>query len=1498
MLVASRMEFLMIAIMLSLVGERNYGGHHREVSSYGQPYNEYLGRYTDTTIYWLTWSGENGKRVELISSPNTVTNDTMEYYDEVIHQEINNWYDFSMADLVRRENPFWYENKTWNEGNLGVGTRNKNFLVSDVYPNKEVKVFNKLQSYATNIFTDAHLLSISLNNEAVQDSGFIDKYQKKVLKGSYNSSVLKEGNNTLKIHSYTTSANPNLCILDWYELEYPRYIKAVNDSLLFDFPFINSKKFTSIKIQNLVGNNFSIWKYGKSYAKYLAKKLNDEIVIQDTIEAENRFVVLNENNLTKPKFYYVKKFRNLRNTQNKADYIAITHKKFLEQVNQYADFISQSYDVNTEVVDIDDIYDEFSYGQFNPEAIKDFLKSTHNNWQQPLPKYVALIGGANYDYYHNKTIYQKAPLVINYVPSFGAPVSDNWFVTWDTTNAYVPQMDVGRIPVTSTSELNWYFEKMQNYFSQQLDSWNKRFIFFSGGTGDNQSQLDQLRNVNEYVINNYVVPPPISGRYTHFYKTINPNTNFGPYSTDQIQSVIQKSGLFISYLGHSGTQQWDNSITEPSQLKNNLNKNPMISDFGCSTARFAEPDIKSFSQLFVLGSEGQAIAYIGNTSLGFISTATTSPKLFYKKILADSIYIISEALKLAKLDMLQQYGSSGVYQLFALTNTLIGDPIVKLRLPNKPDLSISPNDISYNASQLTDKSDSIDFKIYYHNYGFTNSDSIKILVKNEFNGGVNFSKVFNRILPLLDDSLLISIPTNNLPGERTLTLTLDTESSIDEINKDNNSVSIKYNVASSTLRTYYDYSIDQESDGKIKIINPTLNPLSEKIILQLSKTKDFTNPQEITKDFDTLVTSVDVNSLLNSGRYYFRGKILGASDFNSEQSFFLGKKNRYLLTDSASFATTDYTNLKYINNALQIDSSKIELSVLSAGFNAGNSALISINGENYIPENTKRGHHVCVFEDSTYKFITYKLFDVQNGSAVVADYISFLDTIPSTDIVAIAISDNGPVSSIDLKNELKSFGSIYIDSVKFRSSWAFIGKKGAIPGAMPEAFAPQFGERVKVDTIISKTMNSGFLATTKIGPAAVWQNLEIQANIPGDSKINFKPLGIQEDGNIDTLNNLTISNNMIDLSPINSKKYPYLKFISEFQASVNQQSPQLISLGVEYKKSAELALNYQTVSASKDSIKAGDDIQLKFSAYNIGEVPADSFKITVDVIKSDQSAERIYNNSIAQLNPGAKLQSQVNYNPGTKSGNHRFVINIDPEKKVEEVFKDNNNFEIPFYVIPDTTNLLISDKSFSVTYDGKEIIDGDYISSNPQITMTLNYPVWYSPDDTTAIEFLLNDQKINYSRIENTVDASNRTQTFKYTPNLAEGDYTLRVYGKNINDNIEINPGYEKSFLVSNEMNLLEVYNFPNPFTDKTYFTFKLTQIPDNLKLNIYTIAGRLIKQIEKSAGQLGYDFNKIEWDGKDADGDKIANGTYLYKVIIKKGDKSQNITQKLSIVR
>ena len=212
-------------------------------------------------------------------------------------------------------------------------------------------------------------------------------------------------------------------------------------------------------------------------------------------------------------------------------------------------------------------------------------------------------------------------------------------------------MNIGRIPCTENKELEWYIEKHESYITQPYDDWNKRYLFFSGGDENNSLEIEQLTVANKFVINNYTIPPPIGGIVDHFYKTKNPFTNFGPFSLEYVQNSINKGSIFISYLGHSGTQIWDNSIIKPEQLKNNRNRYPLISDFGCSTGRFAEPDVLSFSQLFMLDDDGQAIAYIGNASLGFVSTSLAITKLFYKKILQENITNISEAHKLAKLEL-------------------------------------------------------------------------------------------------------------------------------------------------------------------------------------------------------------------------------------------------------------------------------------------------------------------------------------------------------------------------------------------------------------------------------------------------------------------------------------------------------------------------------------------------------------------------------------------------------------------------------------------------------------------------------------------------------------------------------------------------------------------------------------------------------------------------------------------------------------------------------
>ena len=70
------------------------------------------------------------------------------------------------------------------------------------------------------------------------------------------------------------------------------------------------------------------------------------------------------------------------------------------------------------------------------------------------------------------------------------------------------------------------------------------------------------------------------------------------------------------------------------------------------------------------------------------------------------------------------------------------------------------------------------------------------------------------------------------------------------------------------------------------------------------------------------------------------------------------------------------------------------------------------------------------------------------------------------------------------------------------------------------------------------------------------------------------------------------------------------------------------------------------------------------------------------------------------------------------------------------------------------------------------------------------------------------------------------------------------------------------------------------------------------MKIRIFSIAGRLIKEIKLYSNNLNAGFNNIYFDGKDEDGDLLANGVYLYKIITKKAEETITVTNKMAIVR
>ena len=118
------------------------------------------------------------------------------------------------------------------------------------------------------------------------------------------------------------------------------------------------------------------------------------------------------------------------------------------------------------------------------------------------------------------------------------------------------------------------------------------------------------------------------------------------------------------------------------------------------------------------------------------------------------------------------------------------------------------------------------------------------------------------------------------------------------------------------------------------------------------------------------------------------------------------------------------------------------------------------------------------------------------------------------------------------------------------------------------------------------------------------------------------------------------------------------------------------------------------------------------------------------------------------------------------------------------------------------------------------------------------------------------------------------------------------VTGSDKSSNASGTIDYKVAFSVVNKSMISNLLNYPNPFSTSTAFVFTLTgsELPQNLRIQILTITGKIVREItseELGTIRIGRNITDFKWDGTDQFGQKLANGIYLYRVITNLNGKS-----------
>jgi hypothetical protein len=343
----------------------------------------------------------------------------------------------------------------------------------------------------------------------------------------------------------------------------------------------------------------------------------------------------------------------LRNTVQGADMVILTERRFFASLAPLV-ALRQSQGLSVQLVDIEDVYDEFNYGEKTVQAVKEFLAYTQSSWKKK-PRFVLLGGDACFDA-KNYLGFGDFDLVPTRLidMTLMETASDDWLV--DFNNDGVAEVAIGRLPFRTTSEAAAMVAKLTAYERSAPSA----EVTLSADQNDGYSfeaDSEQLRDLL-----------PKGLRVNTVYR--------GQMDAEQAKEVlldaINRGQKLVNYVGHGSVNLWrGNLLTNADGLK--MDNRESLSVFvlmTCLNGYYDDPALDSLAES-LLKAEGGAVAVWASSGMCLPNAQTAMNQEFYRQLFSGNAITIGEAAKRAK----QAVSDGDVRRSWIL----LGDPSMRLR---------------------------------------------------------------------------------------------------------------------------------------------------------------------------------------------------------------------------------------------------------------------------------------------------------------------------------------------------------------------------------------------------------------------------------------------------------------------------------------------------------------------------------------------------------------------------------------------------------------------------------------------------------------------------------------------------------------------------------------------------------------------------------------------------------------------------------------------------
>jgi hypothetical protein len=317
---------------------------------------------------------------------------------------------------------------------------------------------------------------------------------------------------------------------------------------------------------------------------------------------------------------------------------------------------------SSRVVPIGELYDEFTFGEHDPAAIRQFLQFAQHNWRKP-PTYLLLNGRASYDPRNYLGLGQLDLVPTAIVASASLmTASDDWFS--DFTNSRMPTIATGRLPVGNLDEAKTVVSKIVGYESQPPSgTWTTQALMVSD-KDDTESFSQDTETVQAQLPANVQATEVFAG-------TLGTAT-----ARQDVIDGINGGQLIVNYIGHGSEEQWSGSDIFDTKLVSALTNGAQLPVFlimDCLNGFFQDIYSQPMGVVLLLAPNGGAVATLASSGLNQPGPQVTLDKLIVQSVtnvpgtrLGDSI--LNAKAQVTDPDVRKTY-------------VLLGDPAMKLDVP-------------------------------------------------------------------------------------------------------------------------------------------------------------------------------------------------------------------------------------------------------------------------------------------------------------------------------------------------------------------------------------------------------------------------------------------------------------------------------------------------------------------------------------------------------------------------------------------------------------------------------------------------------------------------------------------------------------------------------------------------------------------------------------------------------------------------------------------------